>query len=176
MSLNCTVAVALGATAADFHNAGAMADGPPITGDAALSSDTAISVAERDGHLVFLTGGLDLAKHLDRVAAALAVPTVAAVFSGVSDTWMWQVERVGETRFWVWSDDEEVVETGRPHAAEQGIAGLDEDTLQELLGRATGVTLDDALLESAFQPVRWPDVRPASTSGVRTLSGRRTAC
>jgi hypothetical protein len=157
MGWNCVVSVAEGASLSDLRAAGAVVGDVTVTGaDATSSSQAGTTVFERPAGLVFLNTDLQLLDDLPRVGADLGVPVLTALFHSVSDSWMWQVDRRGELRRRVWHAGEEAEDSGTPHPAEDVTAALDEDTLCDLLGRATGVWFDDDLLWADVRPVTWP--------------------
>jgi hypothetical protein len=157
MGWNCVVSVAENASLSDLRAAGAVVGDVTITGaDATSSSHAGTTVLERPVGLVFLNTDLQLLDDLPRIRADLGGPVLTAFFHSVSDSWMWQVDRPGELRRLVWHAGEEAEDSGTPHPAEDVTAPLDEDTLSDLLGRATGVWFDHDLMWADVRPVTWP--------------------
>jgi hypothetical protein len=154
---NFAISVAAGATAADLRSSGAVVEDGTLTVDEATSSRfTGVAVLEHDAGLVFLNGDASLFEEAPRIAAALDRPLCTAVFHSVSDTWVWSIDGPGSDRRRVWSAGQEVEAVGTPHPAEAGIDTLDEDTLFDLLRRATGVPMDGDFLWRSCRRVSWP--------------------
>lgn len=156
MGWNCVVSVAEGASLSDLRAAGAVVgDGTVTAADATSSSQPGTAVLERPAGLVFLNTDLQLLDDLPRIGADLGVPILTALFHSVSDSWMWQVDRPGGQRRRVWHAGEEAEGSGTPHPAEDVTVPLDEDSLSDLLGRATGVWFDHDLMSAEARPVTW---------------------
>lgn len=150
------MAVAEGASLSDLRAAGAVVGDVTVTGaDATSGSHVGTSVLERPVGLVFLNSDLQLLDDLPLIVADLGVPVLTALFHSVSDSWMWQADRPGETRRRVWHEGHEVENSGIPHPTEDLTAPLDEDSLSDLLGRATGVWFDHDLMWADLRPVTW---------------------
>ncbi|MGO1174382.1 MAG: hypothetical protein ACTMKU_08775 [Actinomycetaceae bacterium] len=158
MSWNTAVLVVADADPSELSRAGSDRAEGTVLGDFALSGRLGSDVepgsvaAARVPSGTVVLGDLFTVLELGETAAqALGRTTRLAIFGGTSDTYLWQESGPGgvvrELRFVAGEMD---ADAGEPGPAEQGLDlhPLTEDSLMELLARATGVTFDDALLET----------------------------
>lgn len=106
--------------------------------------DTSLAVIERPGGLVLVSGWQEMADAAERLTP-LGTVHVAAFMSTV-DYLSWRVVGADGERRWQ-SLEGDVTSMGSPHPAESRVDELTEDTLWELLERATGLP-DDAVWRS----------------------------
>ena len=160
MGWNCTISVVPGATLDDLRSAGISVSAERIYGDQATTGGSAGAAGELDGNLVLLASdpvGFDGFEELTR---RIGRDGFDAIFSSVASTYVWRTVTAEGTRLLVWSQGEEVENSGPPHPAEAGLAELDEDSLFALLERATGfaAVLDGSAEPEGggFHPITWP--------------------
>ncbi|MGC5629804.1 hypothetical protein ACPYO6_16340 [Georgenia sp. Z1344] len=182
MSWNTTIAVVEGAQPAELERAGLQPREGSVLADFALGGRPddvghpgAVFAGSVPGGTVVLGDLMDVLELAPTLAPALGRTVRLAVFGGTSDSYLWQViTPEGPVRELRSQSGETDADDGQPDPAEaaSGLGVLSEDTLIALLERTTGVTFDDALLETPTTPyVRFgPDTAPSGPSAAPGLT------
>lgn len=146
MGWNLHLSVVRGRTTADFAALGMFGVSPEATTADRASSLASPAVAQAADDLLFIDGGMVALQFNTVLAARLGAEVVTALFSSVSDTYVWSVlQPDGTSRTLAVAAGSVVEDEGVPlpeEAALDGAAGLGEDALFGLLEARTGLPAD----------------------------------
>lgn len=151
MGWNCVIGVIADTNLSDLADADFTVEASTVTGEVATSMEfTGIAVQQVGEALVLLNSDLGLVDQIDRLRDGLNSDVHVANFASTADTYWWRVTGPSGDREWLFSEHEQVLDSGTRHAAEEGIEELDEDTLFTILDRLIGT---EDYLERDYHPL-----------------------